>query len=308
MKTVVTGGAGFIGSHLVDRLISSGHEVLIIDDLSSGKRANLNTHASLEEANINDDRVRDLIAKFEPDTVFHAAAQISVSLSAREPAVDAKTNVLGTLNVLDGIRSAAGDPAKFIFISTGGAMYGEPESLPASEALPAMPQSPYGASKHAIEIYLPVYERLFGIRHTTLRLANVYGPRQDPHGEAGVVAIFSRAMLADREATIFGDGLDERDYVYVEDVAEALELAGDSDSAGPYNVGTGEGTNVNALFGMLTELCDYSRPANYGPPRAGDIGKISLDATKIRNDLGWSPQTELIDGLAATVAWFKENR
>ncbi len=307
MKSIVTGGAGFIGSHLVDRLIDEGDEVLVIDDLSSGKEANLADGVRLEELSITDERVAAVVAEFAPDRVFHAAAQISVSVSAREPVTDAKTNILGTLNVLDAVRNAPGEPARFTFVSTGGAMYGEPDTLPAPESLPADPGSPYGASKRAIEVYLPVYERLFGIRHTTLRLANVFGPRQDPHGEAGVVAIFSRAMLAGGELTIFGDGKDERDYVYVGDVVDALVRSAESGGVGPYNVGTGTGTNVNDLFGYLAELCEYTRPANYGPPRAGDIGKISLDSSAIRRDLGWEPQTKLIDGLATTVAWFRDN-
>lgn len=307
MKSIVTGGAGFIGSHLVDRLIADGDEVLVIDDLSSGRTANLHDDARLEEMDIGNERMADVVADFAPDRVFHAAAQISVSLSAREPAIDAKTNVMGTLNVLDAIRKAPGAPAKFVFVSTGGAMYGEPENLPAPETLPAEPGSPYGASKHTVEVYLPVYKRLFDIEHTTLRLANVFGPRQDPHGEAGVVAIFSRAMLAGNQLTIFGDGKDERDYVYVQDVVEALVSAAGAMKPGPYNVGTGIGTNVNDLFGMLAELCEYEQPANYGPPRAGDIGKISLDSEAIRKNLGWKPQTQLVDGLAETVAWFRNN-
>jgi UDP-glucose 4-epimerase len=307
MKAIVTGGAGFIGSHLVDHLVGDGHEVLAIDNLSSGRQANLNQAALLEELDIGDERIAEVFSKYAPDIVFHAAAQISVSLSAREPATDARTNILGTLNVLDAIRSVPGEQAKFVFVSTGGAMYGEPKRLPAPETLPALPGSPYGASKRAIEIYLPVYQRLFGVRHTTLRPANVYGPRQDPHGEAGVVAIFSRAMLADSPVTIFGDGNDERDYVFVADVAEALVRAASSDFEGPHNVGTGRGTNVNALFGMLAELCGYERTANYVEPRSGDIGKISLDSGKISRNLGWVPQTDLIDGLAKTVAWFRRN-
>ncbi len=307
MKSIVTGGAGFIGSHLVDRLIASGDDVLVIDDLSSGKPANLPQDVKLEEADIGDDRIANIVSAFQPERVFHAAAQISVSLSAREPMTDARTNVLGTLNVLDAIRNALGEPAKFIFVSTGGAMYGEPEDLPAQESLPANPGSPYGASKRTIEVYLPVYERLFGVQHTTLRLANVYGPRQDPHGEAGVVAIFSRAMLADREVKIFGDGNDERDYVFVGDVVDALLAGAAGEKTGPYNVGTGTGTNVNQLFNILAELSGYGRAANYEPPRAGDIGKISLDSSRLSRDTGWNPATSLADGLSTTVKWFREN-
>lgn len=307
MKSIVTGGAGFIASHLVDRLIADGDEVLVIDDLSSGKTVNMHDDARLEEMDISDERMANVVSAFQPDRVFHAAAQISVSLSAREPAVDARTNILGTLNVLDAIRNAPGDPAKFIFFSTGGGMYGEPETLPAPESFPALPGAPYGAAKHAVEVYLPVYQRLFGIDHVTLRLGNVFGPRQDPHGEAGVVAIFTRAMLADRPVKIFGDGKDERDYVYVQDVVEAMVRAAGAEGTGPYNVGTGEGTNVNELFGVLAELTGYGRAAEYEPPRAGDIGKISLDSSAITRDLGWKPETKLIDGLADTVAWFRQN-
>ncbi len=307
MKSIVTGGAGFIGSHLVDRLIADGDQVLVVDNLSSGKTANLHDEARLEEMEIIDERMNEIVAEFAPDRVFHAAAQISVSLSAREPAIDAKTNILGTLNVLDAIRQTAGEPAKFIFFSTGGGMYGEPDLLPAPETLPPLPGAPYGASKHAVEIYLPVYKRLFGIEHTTLRLANVFGPRQDPHGEAGVVAIFSRAMLEAKPVRIFGDGNDERDYIYVKDVVRALVTASGASGTGPYNVGTGVGTNVNDLFGVLAELTGYEQSAAYEPPRAGDIGKISLDSSSIERDLGWRPETSLIDGLADTVAWFREN-
>jgi UDP-glucose 4-epimerase len=304
---LVTGGAGFIGSHLADRLLDAGRNVIAVDNLSSGKRENLRSPAQLEQMDIRDPKIKDLIADTRPGTVFHAAAQISVSVSAREPALDADINVMGTLNLLDAVRLAPGSPAKFVFVSTGGAMYGEPEDLPASESLPAMPGSPYGASKHTVEVYLPVYKRLFGVQYSILRLANVYGPRQDPHGEAGVVAIFTRAMLAGKEVTIFGDGKDERDYVFVGDVADALVAAAGGHGEGPYNVGTGIGANVNDLFAKLGELCGYTRAANYGPPRAGDIHKISLSYKKIASDLGWAPQTDLIDGLARTVAWFRQH-
>ena len=304
-KAVVTGGAGFIGSHVADRLLETGHSVLVIDDLSSGRTENLKSGVDLHEMDIRDKRVKKIISGFAPDFVYHAAAQISVSVSAREPALDAEVNVLGSLNILDAVREAPSGPAKFIFVSTGGAMYGEPEDLPAKETLPADPGSPYGASKRSVEVYLPVYKRLFGIEYSICRLANVYGPRQDPHGEAGVVAIFTRAMLAGREVTIFGDGLDERDYVYVGDVAEALMLAAGGEGTGPYNVGTGKGTNVNDLFARLSELCGYGRPAIYGPARAGDINRISLDPGKIGAELGWSAATALADGLAETAAWFR---
>jgi len=309
MKALVTGGAGFVGSHLVDRLIADGHEVVAMDDLSSGSTSNLHPDARLIEMDIRDENLKEVIAEENPDTVFHLAAQISVSVSAREPRLDAEINVLGTINLLDAIREAPGDPAKLVFISTGGAMYGEPseDMLPVPETVPAGPLSPYGASKHTVEIYLPVYKKLFGIDYTITRLANVFGPRQDPHGEAGVVAIFTRAMLAGKPVKIFGDGNDERDYIFVGDVADALVRAAEGDGEGPYNVGTGIGTNVNDLYARLSELCGFGQGPEYAPPRAGDIAKISLDSTLMKNDLGWEPKTTLAEGLADTVAWFKEN-
>ena len=300
---LVTGGAGFIGSHLVDALVARGDSVAVIDDMSSGKSGYLNPAAELYEMDIRDDDAANIIDSVRPDVVFHVAAQISVSVSAREPKFDAETNILGSLNILDAM-NAVGAP-KMVFVSTGGAMYGEPEILPAPETLPAHPAAPYGASKLAVENYLSVYKGLRGIDYSIIRPANVYGPRQDPHGEAGVVAIFTRAMLAGQPVRIFGDGTDERDYVHVEDVVDALIRAADCPGTGPYNIGSGRGTSVNDIAAMLAALTGYTDEPQFLPPRPGDLKRISLDASLAKKELGWSPTTSLNDGLRQTVDWFR---
>ena len=235
--------------------------------------------------------------------MFHTAAQISVSVSAQDPKLDAETNILGSINILDAM-SALG-VSKIVFVSTGGAMYGEPETLPAPETLQARPAAPYGASKLAVENYLPVYKGLRGIDYSIIRPANVYGPRQDPHGEAGVVAIFTRAMLAGEPVSIFGDGTDERDYVYVEDVVDALIRASECPGNGPYNIGSGHGTSVNDIAAKLAALTGYTDEPQRLPPRPGDLRRISLDASLAKKELGWSPTTSLNDGLRQTVDWFR---
>ncbi len=300
---LVTGGAGFIGSHLVDALIARGDGVAVIDDMSSGKSGYLNPAADLYAVDIRDDSVGNVMKTVGPDVVFHVAAQISVAVSARAPRFDAETNILGSLNVLDAM-SAAG-ASKMVFVSTGGAMYGEPETLPAPETAEARPAAPYSASKLAVENYLPVYKRLRGIEYSIIRPANVYGPRQDPHGEAGVVAIFTRAMLAGEAIRIFGEGTDERDYVFVEDVVDALIRASDGPGTGPYNVGSGRGTSVNDIAAKLARLTGYGEEPLRLPQRPGDLRRISLDASLAKMELGWSPTTSLNDGLRQTVEWFR---
>ena len=302
---LVTGGAGFIGSHLVDALIARGHGVAVIDDMSSGKSGYLNPAAEFYAVDIRDDDVGNVMKTVGPDVVFHVAAQISVSVSARAPKFDAETNILGSLNVLDAM-SAAG-ASKMVFVSTGGAMYGEPETLPAPETAEARPAAPYGASKLAVENYLPVYKGLRGIDYSIIRPANVYGPRQDPHGEAGVVAIFTRAMLAGEAIRIFGDGTDERDYVFVEDVVDALIRASDGPGTGPYNIGSGRGTSVNDIAAKLAGLTGYGDEPQHLPQRPGDLRRISLDASLAKKELGWSPTTSLNEGLRQTVDWFRSD-
>jgi UDP-glucose 4-epimerase len=303
---LVTGAAGFIGSHLVDRLITDGFEVAGIDDLSSGKLSNLPEGFDLREMDIRDPRVREVIAEIQPDFVFHLAAQISVSVSAREPQLDADVNVGGALNLLEGIRAVEDKTIKMVYITSGGTAYGDPAIVPADENTPIRPLSPYGASKYAVEMYLPIYEKLCGLEYSIIRLANIYGPRQDPHGEAGVVAIFAKAMLAGKSLTIFGDGNDERDYVFVADVVDAIVRAGKGSLQGPFNVGTGVGTSTNRIFELVSKFCGHTTPAVHGPPRPGDINRISLDSSKAERELGWSAKVDIEVGFKTTVEWFKQ--
>jgi len=303
---LVTGAAGFIGSHLVDRLIDDGYAVTGIDDLSSGKLQNLPAGFDLRKLDIRDSEVQSIVSKLRPDTVFHLAAQMSVAVSAREPMLDAEINVGGTLNLLEGIRAVSDKTVKIIHFSSGGSVYGEPQNLPAGEDTPTRPLSPYGASKLAAESYLPIYERLCGLEHSVVRLGNVYGPRQDPHGEAGVVAIFTQAMLGGKPFKIFGEGNDLRDYVYVGDVVEALMKLTENLRPGPFNIATGIGTSPNQIFELVAKLCDHNQEPIYGPSRLGDVDRIYLDISKAKAELGWVPQMSFADGLKLTVDWFKQ--
>jgi len=304
---LVTGAGGFIGSHLVDRLCADGYRVTGIDDLSSGKLENLPDGFDLRKLDIRDAEVRNVVAELRPDIVFHLAAQISVSISAREPQLDADVNIGGALNLFESVRAISDKRVKLVYVTSGGTAYGDPEVVPADESTPIRPQSPYGASKYAVEMYLPIYERLCGLEYSIIRLANIYGPRQDPHGEAGVVAIFAKAMLAGKSLTIFGDGNDERDYVFVSDVIEAIVRASAGSFPGPFNVGTGIGTSTNRIFEIVAENCNHRESAVHGPVRPGDINRISLDSSHAKEQLGWSPQVSLEDGLRTTVEWFKQS-
>jgi UDP-glucose 4-epimerase len=303
---LVTGGAGFIGSHLVDRLLSLDYRVAVVDDLSTGRLGNLDPAAVLYLADITHPSIRGVLQQERPSLVFHLAAQVSVSYSTRDPIRDAECNVLGALRLLEAARSCG--VAKVIYSSTGGALYGEPETNPCPEEHPIAPLSPYGTSKYLFEQYLMLYRRLHGLNYTILRYGNVYGPRQDPHGEAGVVAIFAQAMLEGRETRIFGDGLQERDFVYVGDVVEANISAIDRGEGQAFNVGTGQGSTVNQVFDALKGLTRYRQAAQYHPVRPGDVYKISLECGKARRELGWSPQTELEEGLRHTVEYFRNRR
>lgn len=302
---LVTGAAGFIGSHLVDRLITDGYTVAGIDDLSSGKLQNLPGEFDLRQLDIRDPEVRNIVSEVRPDIVFHLAAQMSVSVSAREPVMDADVNVGGSLNLFEGIRGVGDKAIKVVYVTSGGTAYGEAAVLPADESTPVRPLSPYGASKLAVETYLPIYERLCGLEYSIIRLANVYGPRQDPHGEAGVVAIFARAMFSGKSLTIFGDGNDERDYVYVGDVVDAIVKAAENSRPGPFNVGSGRGTSTNRIFEVVAQHCGYTDDAVHGPPRAGDVNRIFLDASRAEKELDWTPKISLEDGLKTTVDWFR---
>ncbi|NOZ23889.1 MAG: NAD-dependent epimerase/dehydratase family protein [Planctomycetes bacterium] len=301
MKILATGAAGFIGSNVADLLIENGHDVIIVDDLSSGKKNNVNPKATFHEMDIRDPALEDLVKTERPDCIIHHAAHIYVRESVEKPLHDADINILGSIRLIEYARQY--DIAKFIYVSTGGAVYGEPEYLPCDEKHPVNPICPYGASKHVPEHYLFMYRENHGLNYTVLRYPNVYGPRQDPHGEAGVVAIFTGRMLCGEDVTINGTGEQERDYLYVGDVAEAnlLVLEPEKGSGEIYNLGTGVGTSVNTLFEKLKIATGYEKDAIHGPAKLGETFKIYLDAAKAKEELGWKPTVDLADGLRLTV-------
>ncbi|HEX5982664.1 MAG TPA: NAD-dependent epimerase/dehydratase family protein [Solirubrobacterales bacterium] len=307
MRCLVTGGAGFIGSNLVDALLARGDEVTVVDDLSTGRRANLESAlaagAELVELDIREGAaLGELARERRPERVFHLAAQIDVRKSIEDPAFDAAINVGGTANVLEAAR--AGGCGRVVFVSTGGAIYGEGEGqqLPLAEDAPIAPLSAYGQSKFAGEGYLALYERLYGVSGVALRLGNVYGPRQDPLGEAGVIAIFCGALKEGRRPTIFGDGTQTRDYIYVGDVVAAALAAAGSAVTGPINIGTGRETNVLELVEALGRLGgDDSFEPEFAPPRTGEVQRIALDAGRAERELGWRAETDLEDGLRRTL-------
>jgi len=303
VRVLITGGAGFIGSQIADAHARRGDDVVVVDSLSSGRREFVPERARFYEMDVRDPALADVFGRERPEVVNHHAAQASVSVSVRDPILDADVNVLGTLRVA--MLSAQHDARHVIFASTGGALYGDPERLPADESTPIRPLSPYGCAKAVAEQYLTLYERLHELRTTCLRYANVYGPRQDPHGEAGVVAIFARALLAGQAATIHGDGEQTRDFVFVDDVVRANLAAADGGVRGAYNIGTGQATTVNAIHHMLARLTGSDRPPRYGPPRPGDVRHITLAAGAAHTALGWSAATSLERGLSATVGWFR---
>jgi UDP-glucose 4-epimerase len=306
MKALVTGGAGFIGSHLVDALVDRGDEVVVVDDLSTGKRENLadgpGARAELVEADIRDARaMRDLVDRVRPQVVFHLAAQIDVRKSTADPAWDAGINVVGTINMLQASLEARVD--RFVNTSTGGAIYGEGRILPAPEDHPQAPEAPYGQSKFGAEGYSDLYSRLHGLSTVSLRYGNVYGPRQDPLGEAGVIAIFCGKLLENERPTIFGTGEQTRDYVYVADVVRANLAAAESHATGAFNIGLGVQTSVLQLVGALREISGTEGfEPEFQPPRLGEIQHIAIDPSRARAELGWEPQITLRDGLERTLA------
>ena len=300
---LVTGGAGFIGSHVVDRLVGDGFRVVVVDSLATGRREAVHGGAAFHELDVRSPRLADLFKAERPDVVFHLAAAASVAGSVRNPAKDARANVMGSINVLQQARRLGIE--RFVFSSTGGALYGEPAYLPCDEAHPVRPLSPYGAAKNAIEGYVHAIAGLGGFGYTLLRYGNVYGPRQDPHGEAGVVAIFARRMLDGRDVVIHGDGEQERDFVYVSDVVEANVKALAQSEDDVFNIGVGRGTSVNAVFGALAAATRYARSPRHRAARAGDVGKIYLDVRKARKGLGWKAAVGLEAGIAATVDSFR---
>lgn len=306
MKCLVTGGAGFIGSHSVDTLFEAGHEVVVVDDLSTGKRANLNPRARFYELDIRSPELPAVFASEKPHIVSHQAAQMDVRRAVREPAFDASVNVIGALNVLESARHSG--VKKILFASTGGAVYGEPQHVPVDETHPIAPMSPYGLTKFTFEQYLGLYRRLYGMAYVALRYPNVYGPRQDPHGEAGVVAIFTRQMLAGEQPTIFGDGAKSRDYVHVADVAAATRLlVAAGDEASVFNLGFGLEVSDRMIFDAVRDALGLKLEPRFGQVRPGEVSRIALDATRIRSARGWQPTLDYRQGIARTVEWYKAN-
>ena len=304
-SALVTGGAGFIGSHLVDRLVQENYRVIIVDDLSTGKLKNLNHDATFHHMSITQPTFPDVLNRERPDLVFHLAAQSSVPHSVKDPILDNEVNVLGTLRLLEASRRAGVE--KIIYSSTGGALYGEPEVVPCPDDAPVTPISPYGMSKYMAEQYLEFYSRQYRLNFTTLRYGNVYGPRQDPFGEAGVVAIFISAMLGGKRPRIFGDGNQTRDFVCVDDIVDANIAAIHRGHRKALNIGTGQLTSVNQLIEMLKQIIGFRWDAEHGPARAGDVYRISLDSSRAEAELAWTPKTDLAEGLARTVKFLREN-
>ncbi len=303
MNILVTGGAGFIGSHIVDAYISAGHTVTIIDNLSTGKMTNLNSKARFHQLDIREFSVDQVFNDSAFDVVNHLAAQMDVRKSVLDPIFDSSINILGTLNLLENCKRCS--VKKFIFSSTGGAIYGEQDYFPADEQHPQRPLSPYGISKLAVERYLFYYDQVWGLRSTILRYANVYGPRQNPHGEAGVVAIFGKKMLAGEEVTINGDGEQTRDYVFVDDVVKANLLALDQMTSDTFNIGTGVETTVNQIFTTIESILETRCNSHHVPAKEGEQQRSVLSYEKIRSNLGWQPTVSLRNGLQTTVNYFK---
>ena len=304
-SAMVTGGAGFIGSHLVDRLVDENYRVMVVDDLSSGKLKNLNHRANFHHISITQPSLLDVLTREKPDLIFHLAAQSSVPRSVKDPILDNEVNVLGSLRLLEAARRAGVE--KIIYSSTGGALYGEAEVVPCPDDAPVAPLSPYGMSKYMAEQYLEFYSRQYRLNFTTLRYGNVYGPRQDPHGEAGVIAIFIAAMLSSTRPRIFGDGNQTRDFVYVDDIVDANMAAIFRGHRKAMNVATGQLTSVNQMYEVLKDITGFHWEAEHGPARVGDVYRISLDCSLAQNELGWTPKTGLVEGLAETVQFMKEN-
>jgi UDP-glucose 4-epimerase len=306
MKILVTGGAGFIASHVVDLYVSRGHEVIVVDNLATGKRENLNPKARFVELDILDPRTAELVRTEKPDVVNHHAAQMDVRKSVADPVFDAQTNILGTIGLLMAARDAG--TRKFLFVSSGGAVYGEQETFPAPETHPTWPMSPYGVSKRSGELYAHFFQSEYGMPFVAFRYGNVYGPRQDPHGEAGVVAIFAGKMLRGEPVTVNGDGRQTRDYVYVGDVARMSMLALETDAAGPVNVGTGVETDVNQLAATIKAAAGSASPILHGPAKPGEQRRSVVDVRRAAEVFGWRPEVALADGIARTVDFFRRKQ
>jgi UDP-glucose 4-epimerase len=306
MRIIITGGAGFIGSHIADAYMAAGHEVVVVDSLwahGGGRRENIPERASFLHMDIRDQALERVFRDFAPDIVSHHAAQHSVAISVRDPQLDAQVNVLGLLNTLENCVRAR---VKKVIFASSGATFGEPKTLPITEATPQNPESPYAITKMVAESYLRFYKAQHGLDFTSLRYGNVYGPRQDPNGEAGVIAIFIGRFLARQGIKIHWDGEQTRDYVYVGDVAEANVRALEHGSGGAYVIGTGKKTSVNEIYRLLVEITGFEAPLEREPKRPGDLRAAQFDSSLAARDLGWKPSTSLLDGMRKTVEYFRE--
>jgi len=303
VKVLVTGGAGFIGSHVCDQFVRAGHEVIALDNLSSGKKENLDPRVRLAVLDIRSPEAAELIRSEKPHAICHLAAQMDVRRSVEDPRFDAEANILGMLNLLEAARVSG--VKKVIFSSTGGAIYGEQDVFPAPESHATRPVSPYGVSKASGELYLGYYRAQYGLQYVALRYANVYGPRQNPHGEAGVVAIFSQRLVAGSPCTIYGDGGQTRDFVFGPDVARANLLAFEKDYVGAVNIGTGIETDINRLFTLLAQAAGSNTQVTHAPGKPGEQRRSCIDASLARKVLGWEPTVGIADGLRQTVEFFR---
>lgn len=308
MRAVVTGGAGFIGSHLAERLKSGGDEVLVLDNFVGGRHRLAvleGAEIPIEEVDIRDERVSSLVASFHPDVIYHLAAQMDVRRSVADPIYDADVNIGGSLRLLEAARQIG---ARFVHTTSGGCIYGEPDDslIPITEEVTGRPTSPYGISKKVLEDYLRFYQDTYGLQFASLALGNVYGPRQDPHGEAGVVAIFGSRLLAGEECVIYGDGKQTRDFVYVSDVVDGFVSASTKGDGETFNIGTGIETDVNELFEKMAGIVGADKPARYAPARPGELERSALDNSKAATLLGWSPKIAIDEGLKATVQFLKK--
>jgi UDP-glucose 4-epimerase len=315
MRVLITGAAGFIGSTLVDRLLSEGHQVVGVDNLSTGSPTNLAharkcsgrrpTRFSFVRADIQAPELAGIVAGTNPDVVFHLAAQVDLRSSVADPIGDARINVLGMVNLLEACRRERVE--RIVYAASGASRYGAPTSLPANEDTPVEPLSPHAAAKFAAELYLCAYAEMYGISPISLALANVYGPRQNPHGRSGAIAVFGGALIAGRPVTIYGDGTAVRDYVYVDDVVDAFMCAAQLplEVMGTYNIGTGEQTTVNEVYRRVAAAVGVSSKPRYAAARTGEVRAIALDSTEAREDLGWKPSIKLVDGIQRTIHWLR---
>lgn len=303
MRVLVTGGAGFIGSHLTDAFLARGDEVIVVDDLSSGRSGRLDDQAKLHKLSIADAAAfAAVVRQSQPGLICHLAAQIDVRTSVDAPAQDAGVNVVGTVNVLEAARATG---ARVLFASSGGALYGRNAPIPSREDVLPLPESPYGIAKYCAEQYIGLYNRLHGTRHTIMRLANVYGPRQDPSGESGVIPIFCGAALAKEDPTVYGDGTQTRDYVYVGDAVSAFLAGADAGRPGTWNIGTGVEVSVLDLVKIISDAAGASVSPRFGPPRAGELLRSAVAVSRAERDLGWTARTGLADGIGRVYRWIE---